>query len=543
MSAIIKFINNGFLVGCGGSAVSNIVSSGIVLSNKECEIIYNQKIFSESEDLVICLKFNQEIILESGDPFISINNEIILNYSSGSGSNTFFFKKDNISFNSNINQVYIDFFMNEAIMKNNKDETVELSLDNEILNNILFFKNYVNNLEYNNNDGLNFHKAYYSYQINNFGKNIKIGVVDSGLDRNHIDFKGKIQDGEDYGNENFDLKITGNHGSHVGGIISANFDNLNITNNVHGFSFLSTLYDFRVFNNNGYWTASNQEMKEMSEIASNKNINIMNNSWGYTGHYIDGKKYYHENWSDYNINTFLADDEIDGYLNQGINNEIIHVFSSGNESYTDSGIMGGLPVIHPELATIWINVVSCDENGKEAYYSNRAGISNLWTITAHGGDYYTDGGVLSVESNGSYMKMQGTSMAAPTISGGLALIMNKFPNLSHELCINRLFQTADYDNLMAGISDENDILVKDYNRSIFTNYKDASELTLEQKQKIFGYGKMNLEAALQDMNQDEIDALQDFANQRKNLINQISSQQKTTNNKFMNSIDKEKILF
>ena len=75
------------------------------------------------------------------------------------------------------------------------------------------------------------------------------------------------------------------------------------------------------------------------------------------------------------------------------------------------------------------------------------------------------------------------------------------------------------------------------------NYKNSSELTLEQKQKIFGYGKMNLEAALQDMNQDQIDELQEFANQRKNLINQISSQQKTTNNKFMNSIDKEKILF
>ena len=83
----------------------------------------------------------------------------------------------------------------------------------------------------------------------------------------------------------------------------------------------------------------------------------------------------------------------------------------------------------------------------------------------------------------------------------------------------------------------------DYNRTKFINYKNSSELTLEQKQKIFGYGKMNLEAALQDMSQDQIDELQEFANQRKNLINQISSQQKTTNNKFMNSIDKEKILF
>ena len=155
---------------------------------------------------------------------------------------------------------------------------------------------------------------------------------------------------------------------------------------------------------------------------------------------------------------------------------------------------------------------------------------------------------MSVESNGSYLKMQGTSMACPTISGGLALIMNKFlnnssyPNMTPQLCIDRLFQTADYDGLKAGFSDSNDILVKEYNRSRFASYKDASELTLEQRKKIFGYGKMNLEEALQDMNSQQFQDLLDFSADRDSQIANLSANFKSTTNKFMNSVDKERIL-
>ena len=46
--------------------------------------------------------------------------------------------------------------------------------------------------------------------------------------------------------------------------------------------------------------------------------------------------------------------------------------------------------------------------------------------------------------------------------------MNKFlnnsnyPEMTPQLCVDRLFQTADYDGLRAGVSDSNDILKKDY---------------------------------------------------------------------------------
>jgi len=559
MSTIIKFINNGVLVGCGGSGSSGSSESGSSgsgssesgssgsgqdSSNKILD--YNSKIYFEGDSLIITIIFSEIIILESGSPFLSLNNEFILNYEYGSGTKEFIFKIDNLSFQDNIYDIELEYFNNDAVLKKG-NENFNFTLEKQLIN-IVLFKNYSQSTEFNNNQGLVLHKALFSYQNDNFGEKIKVGVVDSGLDRNHSDFRAKVIDGQDYGDEKYYITEVGTHGSHVGGIISANYDQKNVSKNIHGYSYLSMLIDFRVFNNSGYWTASNYDMKMLPQKAIEKGTNILNNSWGYVGHYIDGRKYYREKWSDYNINSFLSNDEVYGYLNQGLQNSLVNVFASGNDSYTNPGIMPGLPVIHPQLKDIWICVISCDQDGKEAYYSNRAGIANLWSITGHGGDYYTDGGVLSVQSNGSYVKMQGTSMACPTITGGLALIMNKFlnnlsyPNMTPQLCIDRLFQTADYDGLKAGISDSNDILVKEYNRSKFTSYKDASELTQDQKQKIFGYGKMNLEEALQDMDSQQFQDLLDFSDDRDSQIANLSANFKSTTNKFINSVDKERIL-
>lgn len=553
MSSILKFINNGILVGCGGggsttsSESTNTITTPIENSDSNQLLEYESKIYFEGNSFQIKVKFLEDINLESGLPFIALNNEIIANYNSGNGTSEFIFRVNNLTFQQNINDVEIEYFSNNSILKKKDGSIFNYQLEKQSIN-VVFFKNYTQSNEYNNNPGLDLHHASYSYQLLNFGEKIKIGVVDSGLDRNHPDFKATIIDGIDYGSENFEITKVGNHGSHVGGIISANYDEKNVNKNIHGISYLSMLIDFRVFNNSGSWTASNNDMKLLPSKAIEKNTKILNNSWGYTGHYIDGKKYYRNIWSDYNVNSFLSDTEVYGYLNEGLQNNLINVFASGNDSYINPGIMPGLPIIYPQIKGIWICVISCDQDGKEAYYSNRAGIANLWSITGHGGDYYTDEGVLSVESNGSYLKMQGTSMACPTITGGLALIMNKFlnnpsyPNMTPQLCIDRLFNTADYDGLKAGISDPNDILVKEYDRSRFTSYKDASELTQDEKQKIFGYGKMNLEEALKDMNSQQFQDLLDFSANRNSQIANLSSNIKSTTNKFMNSIDKERIL-
>ena len=57
---------------------------------------------------------------------------------------------------------------------------------------------------------------------------------------------------------------------------------------------------------------------------------------------------------------------------------LIHVFSSGNEAYKESSRESSLPILYPNyisvnIVNIWISVVSVSKNGKESYYTNRAG--------------------------------------------------------------------------------------------------------------------------------------------------------------------------
>ena len=120
--------------------------------------------------------------------------------------------------------------------------------------------------------------------------------------------------------------------------------------------------------------------------------------------------------------------------------------------------------------------------------------------------------------------------------------MDKFKNLSPQLCLDRLFQTATYEGLQAGISDESNILVKDYGRGKFTNYKNAGSMTDGEKQKIFGYGKIDIQAALQDMDDTQLAVLQTFSDNRRNDIVNISTLNRDKTKKFMNSLYKERIL-
>ena len=130
MSTIIKFINNGVLVGCGGSGSSGSSESGSSgsgssesgssgsgqdSSNKILD--YNSKIYFEGDSLIITIIFSEIIILESGSPFLSLNNEFILNYEYGSGTKEFIFKIDNLSFQDNIYDIELEYFNNDAVLK------------------------------------------------------------------------------------------------------------------------------------------------------------------------------------------------------------------------------------------------------------------------------------------------------------------------------------------------------------------------------------------------------------------------------------------
>ena len=82
-----------------------------------------------------------------------------------------------------------------------------------------------------------------------------------------------------------------------------------------------------------------------------------------------------------------------------------------------------------------IVAVALDSNGVIADYSNHCGAASTFCIAAPGRHYVPSG------PNG-YVTVQGTSLAAPTVGGSLAILKQAFPSLGNDELVTRLFATA-----------------------------------------------------------------------------------------------------
>ena len=114
---------------------------------------------------------------------------------------------------------------------------------------------------------------------------------------------------------------------------------------------------------------------------------------------------------------------------------------------------GGAVARLPELRGHNVVVVAVDTDGTIADFSNRCGIAGPWCIAAPGT------GITGAEfgsvtpSPGTFrvrLGLQGTSFAAPLVSGGLALMKHFFRSqLSNRALLSRLFATADKSGIYA----------------------------------------------------------------------------------------------
>ena len=116
-------------------------------------------------------------------------------------------------------------------------------------------------------------------------------------------------------------------------------------------------------------------------------------------------------------------------------NRTVWVYAVGNESKPYPIGFGYLPVHFPELRGLVIVAVALGSNGVIADYSNHCGAASTFCIAAPGRHYAPSG------TNG-YVTVQGTSFAAPTVGGSLAILKQAFPSLGNDELVTRLFATA-----------------------------------------------------------------------------------------------------
>lgn len=144
-------------------------------------------------------------------------------------------------------------------------------------------------------------------------------------------------------------------------------------------------------------------------------------------------------------------------IDRAAEENVVLVMSAGNDGKNQPGIFNGIPLLSDDYAeklkNLFITVVATNSEGKIAAYSNRCGATAGYCIAAPGGDGTGDTGDTYIWSTGSsgedILGMSGTSMAAPVVTGSVALLMGAYPYLEPQEVVELIFETANNEGIYA----------------------------------------------------------------------------------------------
>lgn len=243
-----------------------------------------------------------------------------------------------------------------------------------------------------------------AWDVTTGSSQVVVAVIDTGVDYNHPDLKDNILKdssgtvvGYDFANGDSDPIDDHGHGTHVTGTIAG------IGNNgvgIAGVTWNTKIMPVKFLASNGYgW--SDDGAKAIT-YSVDHGARVLSNSWGGNG----------------------MSQVINDAINYAHDNNVIIVAAAGNNN---SDTRDFSPANNPNV----IAVGASDSQDAKASFSNYGDI-----------DVYAPGvDVLSVRASGTsmgnivnnyYTRASGTSMATPHVSGLVALLLSKNPDLSNE---------------------------------------------------------------------------------------------------------------
>lgn len=229
------------------------------------------------------------------------------------------------------------------------------------------------------------------------GSGITVGILDSGIDINHPDLKDNIVPGWDFANNDstvFHSSTEDMHGTHVAGIIAAKGNGSGII----GVAPNTKIMPLKFMTNNSGYTS---DAIDAIEFAKARGIKIINCSFG----------------------TWQYDQALEDEMN---NSGILFICAAGNYG-EDTSLYPEYPA-NFDLPNI-ISVAAFDNRGRLASFSNYG--SDI-DVGAPGVD------ILSTLPGNKFGYLDGTSMAAPFVTGEAALIVSKFPGISYTDVIKKI---------------------------------------------------------------------------------------------------------
>ncbi len=139
---------------------------------------------------------------------------------------------------------------------------------------------------------------------------------------------------------------------------------------------------------------------------------------------------------------------------RGVDAGIIYVWAAGNDNtQSEPSAFASMPLLVPGLQGQWLAVIAVDlnvdwsGNGNSTatgQQGNPCGAAKAWCIAAPGFGFQNP-----VDLSTGISITTGSSLAAPTVSGALAVLMDVFPTLTSEQIVNRVLVSANKGGIYA----------------------------------------------------------------------------------------------
>jgi autotransporter-associated beta strand protein len=276
------------------------------------------------------------------------------------------------------------------------------------------------------------------------GKGVTIGVVDSGVNRNHPALKGRVL--KEYINvdpalNNVNKDDVVGHGTMVALIAAGKpFDKW-----PGGIAPDADIVSDRIIadkepSDDGSGHGNEVEVPDAAffaqtlipELMQSPEVQVMNNSWG--GLYFGTSN-----------TQNVADAFADAYKPFVIKHDGLVVFAAGNHDphgYANPSDLASLPSFAPDLERGWLVAVALDTQKptRLADYSNQCGRAKDYCLAAPG-NVVVPGSYEDSDGWNLYVA-EGTSFAAPEVSGAAALVWQAFPYFSNDMVRQTLLGTA-----------------------------------------------------------------------------------------------------
>lgn len=323
---------------------------------------------------------------------------------------------------------------------------------------------FVPGIEYTNQPGLEAINVLPSYNQGYSGAGIRVGIVDSGINPNHVEFTNAIVAGYDAytgmsSTTNFSFlqnyQPSSGHGSHVAGIVAARLDgNATRPSNMQGVAYNASLVIAAFNNENQTPEQFDAQTSSSLRFAADNGARVINNSWD-----LQTVSDPAEGYADFS-ETFP---ETVKSINYALRKNAVVVFAAGNDSYSNPNAPASTPIYNAEIAQLggFIAVAATTVRGIDPVtrlpemvrfpyggrdqYTNYCGLAKNYCISAPGGgvDQALEG-VNSVKAttNDGYVNQSGTSMASPHVTGAVAVVAEKYPWMTNKNLATTILTTG-----------------------------------------------------------------------------------------------------